>query len=138
MGVHVTSGTALTFYADELIATAGRTEAQRPYSDPLPYFRETGDDVYIPYTIPASQQIVVEGMGLLSSVTSGTDTVEIGGTQLQRLYAYAAVEFFQGDVDQLDDSEQLAALRKLTKYQNKIDSGQGMMASVAKKKVPTF
>jgi len=138
VGVHATSGTALTFYADELIATAGRTEAQRPYSDPLPYFREIGDDIYIPYTIPASQQLVVEGMGLLSSVSSGTDTVEIGGAQLQRLYAYAAIEFFQGDVDQLDDSEQLSALRKLTKYQNRIDSGQGMMASVAKKKVPTF
>jgi hypothetical protein len=138
VGVHATSGTALTFYADELIATTGRTEAQRPQSDPLPFFRETGDDIYIPYTIPASQQIVVEGMGLLSSVSSGTDTVEIGGTQLQRLYAHAAIEFFQGDIDQLDDAEQQAALRKLTRFRNRINSGQGMMASISKKKVPTF
>jgi len=138
VGVYATSGTALTFYADELIATAGRTEAQRPYSDPLPFFRETGDDIYIPYTIPASQQIVVEGMGLLSSVSSGTDTMEIGGTQLQRLYAYAAVEFFQGDIDQLDDDEQQAALRKLTRFRRRIESGQGMMASISKKKVPQF
>ena len=138
VGVYVTSGTAITFYADELIATAGRTEEPRPTSDPLSYWRGEADDLYIPYTIPASAQIVVEGMGLLSSVTSGTDTVEIGGTQLQRLYAYAAIEFFQGDVDQLDDAEQLAALRKLTKYQNRIDSGQGMMASVSKRKVPVY
>lgn len=138
VGVYAASGTALTFYADELIATAGRTEAQRPYSDPLPFFRETGDDIYIPYTIPASQQIVVEGMGLLSSVSSGTDTMEIGGTQLQRLYAYAAVEFFQGDIDQLDDDEQQAALRKLTRFRRRIESGQGMMASISKKKVPQF
>ena len=138
VGVYATSGTALTFYADELIATAGRTEAQRPQSDPLPFFRETGDEIYIPYTIPDSQQIVVEGMGLLSSVSSGTDTVEIGGTQLQRLYAHAAIEFFQGDIDQLDDAEQQAALRKLTRFRNRINSGQGMMASISKKKVPTF
>jgi hypothetical protein len=104
----------------------------------LPYWREEGDDLYIPYTIPASKQIVVEGMGLLSSVSSGTDTVEIGGTQLQRLYAYAATEFFQGDVDQLDDAEQQSALRKLTRFRNRIDSGQGMMASISKRKVPVY
>ena len=138
VGVHASSGSALTFYADELIATAGRTEAQRPYSDPIPYFKETGDDIYIPYTIPASQQIVVEGMGLLSSVSAGTDTMEIGGTQLQRLYAYAAIEFFQGEIDQLDDNSQQAALRKLTRFRNRINSGQGMMASISKKKVPSY
>ena len=139
VGLHATSGTALTFYADELIATTGRTEEPRPTSEPLPYWREEGtDDIYIPYTIPASQQIVLEGMGLLSSVSAGTDTMEIGGTQLQRLYAYAAVEFFQGDVDQLNDDEQLAALRKLTRFGNRIDSGRGYMAAKSKRKSPVY
>ena len=138
VGVYATSGTALTFYGDELIATAGHTEQSRPSEEPLSYWREEGGDLYIPYTIPASKQIVVEGMGLLSSVSSGTDTVEIGGTQLQRLYAYAATEFFQGDVDQLDDAEQQSALRKLTRFRNRIDSGQGMMASISKRKVPVY
>jgi hypothetical protein len=138
VGVHATSGTALTFYGDELIATAGHTEQSRPSEEPLSYWREEGGDLYIPYTIPASKQIVVEGMGLLSSVTSGTDTVEIGGTQLQRLYAYAATEFFQGDIDQLNDAEQQSALRKLTRFRNRIDSGQGMMASISKRKVPVY
>ena len=122
-----------------MIATTGRTEEPRPTSEPLPYWREEGtDDIYIPYTIPASQQIVLEGMGLLSSVSAGTDTMEIGGTQLQRLYAYAAVEFFQGDVDQLNDDEQLAALRKLTRCGNRIDSGRGYMAAKSKRKSPVY
>ena len=77
-------------------------------------------------------------MGLLSSVSSGTDTVEIGGTQLQRLYAYAAIEFFQGDIDQLDDGEQNSALRKLTSWRNRINEGRGIMASVSKRKVSVY
>jgi len=138
VGVYATSGTALTFYADELIATAGRTEGPRPVSGSLEYWRDEADDLYVPYEIPSSQQLVVEGMGLLSSVSSGTDTVEIGGTQLQRLYAYAAIEFFQGDIDQMDDGEQNSALRKLTSWRNRINEGRGIMAPVSKRKVPVY
>jgi len=138
VGVYATSGTALTFYADELIATSGPSEETRPYSDPISYWREEGDNIYIPFTIPTSQQIVVEGMGLLSSVSSGTDTMEIAGTQLQRLYAYAAEAFFQQELDQMDETEQGAVLKKLTRYRHRIDSGRGVMASVSKKKVPVY
>jgi len=139
VGLHATSGTAITFYADELIATAGRTEPPRPYSDSLPYWEERGDNIYIPYTIGTGDQILVEGMGLLSTMTSGTDTIEINGPQLDRLYDYAALEFFEGpEIDQFDDEEQRIALRKLTHFRNKINSGQGYKASKSRRKVPTY
>ena len=138
VGVHATSGTALTFYADELIAISGPSQEPQPLSNPLPYWREEGNDLVIPYRIPESQQFVVSGMGILSSVSAGTDTMEINVSNARLLYAYSALEFFQGDIDQVDDENQLTTLRKTTHFKNRVASGNGMIASMSKLQTPSF
>lgn len=138
VGVHATSGVAFVFYADELMAVAGPSEQPEPHSDPLPYWREEGDKIVIPYRIPSSEQIVVAGMGILSSVSSGSDTMEVSTANARLLYAYAALEFFRGDIDQVDNEEQQATLRKTTHYRNRVEKGGGTMSSMSKYQVPAF
>jgi hypothetical protein len=138
VGVHATSGTALVIYADELIAIAGPSESPRTHEQPIPNWREEGDDIYIPHKISESKQIVISGMGLLSSLSSGSDTTEIDGQQLQRLYAYAATSFFQGDIDQFTEDGLNAAQRRWTHYNNRIIEGNGAMSAMSMYKVPAF
>jgi hypothetical protein len=138
VGVYATSGTALVIYADELIAVSGPSESPRLHAQPVSNWREEGDDIIIPYTIPESKQLVIIGMGLLSSVSSGSDTMEIDGQQLQRLYAYAATSFLQGDIDQFTEEGLNAAQRRWRHYKNRVDEGAGAMSSISMYKVPAY
>jgi hypothetical protein len=83
-------------------------------------WREEGSEIVMPFVIGTNQNLLIIGHGLLSSVSSGTDTMEIDGLQLRYLYNTAASLFFQGDIDQFEDREQQdVALRTWTHFNNR-------------------
>jgi hypothetical protein len=70
-------------------------------------------------------------MGHLSSVSSGSDTMEIDERQARYLYNLGAALWFQQDIDQLDTSDLNAAQRRQTHFQNLVDQGHGAMAAIS-------
>ena len=118
VGLHVTSASdAFVFYADEIIATAGQSEIPKLTGTPIMSWRE-------------DRTLRVKGMGILSSVSSGSDTMEIEGDQLRILYAHAAMLWFQQDLDQLDVTDLNAAQRRYAHYRNLAEQGKGAMAAM--------
>ena len=136
VGVTVSSGAAFVFYADELIAVAGPSEVPQPRGQRVGLWREEGANIVLRERLPNDRNLAIVGCGLLSSVSDGTDTMEVDGEQLRRLYALSAVEFFQGDIDQLADTDMNAAQRRWRHYQNRVDEGQGAMTLPAIYRVP--
>jgi len=132
VGLHVTSASdAFVFYADELIATAGQSEIPKLTGTPIMSWREEGDEILLRSAATQKDRTLrVKGMGLLSSISSGTDTMEIEGDQLRILYAHAAMLWFQQDLDQLDTTDLNAAQRRYTHYRNLAEQGKGAMASM--------
>ena len=132
VGLHVTSASdAFVFYADELIATAGQSEIPKLTGTPIMSWREEGDEILLRSAATHKDRTLrVKGMGLLSSISSGTDTMEIEGDQLRILYAHAAMLWFQQDLDQLDTTDLNAAQRRYTHYRNLAEQGKGAMASM--------
>jgi len=126
-GPYITAGAAFACYFDEVIAIAGPSEPPRSESQLIGTWEERGDNLYIRGCI-SDRNLLVIGQGLLSSVSSGTDTMEIAGQQLSRLYTYAAAAFLQGDIDQLDESALNAAQRRWRHYYARALDGYGAMA----------
>tara|TARA_R100000908_G_scaffold18463_1_gene7101 strand:+ start:52 stop:1368 length:1317 start_codon:yes stop_codon:yes gene_type:complete len=133
VGLHVTSATdAFVFYADELVVTAGQSELPQPIGDPILGWREEKDNIVIHgHKTGPNHQLRVRGMGNLSSVSSGSDTMEIEGDQLRLLYATAAMLWFQQDIDQLDDTEFQIAQRRFGHFRNMANASTGSMAPIA-------
>lgn len=127
VGLQVSSGTAFTFYADELIAVAGPSEVPSPNSIPVPVWNEEGDFIVFAPAVDRWAVLLI-GMGLLSSVTVGADTMEIDGSAARLLYAYAAALWLQQDIDQVSDVDQTAALRRFTHFKNRIEEAVGAMS----------
>ena len=136
VGLHVTSDSdAFVFYADEMVATAGQSEVPSLLGAPLLNWREEGDTIVIKSSISNSDRSLhVRGMGLLSSVSSGSDTMEIDQQQARLLINQAAALWFQQDIDQLDIADLNAAQRRQTHFQNLVNQGHGGMAPLALKK----
>lgn len=128
VGVQISSGVAFTFYADELIATAGPSEQPRGPENVVYAWEEQGDNIRINQPVSGDRNFLVAGHGLLSSVSAGTDTIEINGDQLYVLYVCAAELFFQGDIDQLSEADLNAAQRRWKHYANRVERGFGQMA----------
>jgi len=132
VGLHVTSASdAFVFYADEIIATSGQSEIPQPLGSPIMGWREETDNIVI-HGIRSDNnyQLRVRGMAPLSSVSSGSDTMEIEGDQLRLLFSYAAMLWFQQDIDQLDDTEFQIAQRRFGHFRNMAASSKGRMAPI--------
>jgi len=129
VGVSVTSGTAFVFYADEIIATSGQSELPQPIGSPIMGWREETDNIVIHgHKTSADRQLRVRGMGLLSSVSSGSDTMELEYDQLRILYAHGAMLWFQQDIDQLDTADLNAAQIRYRHFRSLAEQGRGAMA----------
>jgi len=129
VGVSSTSGTAFVFYADEIIATSGQSELPQPIGSPIMGWREETDNIIIHgHKTSADRQLRVRGMGLLSSVSSGSDTMEIEYDQLRILYAHGAMLWFQQDIDQLDTADLNAAQIRYRHFRSLAEQGRGAMA----------
>jgi hypothetical protein len=132
VGLHVTSDSdAFVFYADEIIVTAGQSEIPRLTGHPIMSWREEGDEIILRNSATEKDRTLrVKGMGVLSSVSTGSDTMEIEGDQLRILYAHAAMLWFQQDLDQLDVTDLNAAQRRYAHYRNLAEQGRGQMAAM--------
>ena len=130
VGLSVTSGTAFVFYADQLIVTAGPANIPQLLGERITTWREEGDDILLWEGAVSDRNILVRGMGLLSSVSSGSDTMEIDERQARFLYNQAASLWFQQDIDQLDIADLNAAQRRQTHFQNLVNQGHGAMAPI--------
>ena len=131
VGVSATSGTAFVFYADNILVTAGPSEIPQSLGVPVEVWREEGDNIRVVEGLNGDRNLLVRGHGILSSVSSGSDTMEIDGEQVQLLYNIAAQTFFQGDIDSYDSNEQTEALRRWTHFRNREADGTGQMAPLA-------
>ena len=123
------TGADMVGYADEVIASAGSSEIPQMTGNPIFIWREEADEIVVPIGIAGDQNMLVAGHGLLSSVSSGSDTVEIDGQQLIYLYNIAAQLFFQQDIDQIQDDAQITSLRTFRHFNNRMsDEHIGMMS----------
>ena len=138
VGLHVTSASdAFVFYADEIVATAGQSETPAFIGSPLLEWREEGDNILLKRSISnADRSLHVRGMGLLSALSSGSDTIEIDQQQSRLLINQAASLWFQQDIDQLDVADLNAAQRRQTHFQNLVNQGHGAMAPLSLFKGP--
>ena len=130
VGLNVTNTSdAFVFYADEIIATAGQSEIPKLIGTPITTWREEGDEIVLRGSVSHTDRTLrVKGMGLLSAVSSGSDTMEIEHDQTRILYAHAAMLWFQQDLDQLDTADLNAAQRRYTHFRNLAEQGRGAMA----------
>ena len=131
VGISVPSGTAFVFYADQMVATAGPSNIPQLLGNRITTWREEGDDIIFWDGTVSDKNILVRGMGLISSVSSGSDTMEIDQRQARYLYNIAASLWFQQDIDQLDLADLNAAQRRQTHFQNLVNQGHGAMAPIA-------
>ena len=131
VGISVPSGTAFVFYADQMVATAGPANIPQLLGNRITTWREEGDDIIFWDGTVSDKNILVRGMGLISSVSSGSDTMEIDQRQARYLYNIAASLWFQQDIDQLDLADLNAAQRRQTHFQNLVNQGHGAMAPIA-------
>ena len=117
------------FYADEIIATAGQSEIPKLIGTPITTWREEGDEIVLRGSVSHTDRTLrVKGMGLLSAVSSGSDTMEIEHDQTRILYAHAAMIWFQQDLYQLDTADLNAAQLRYTHFRNLAEQGRGAMA----------
>jgi hypothetical protein len=129
VGLHVTSGTAFVFYADEIIVTAGYSEAPELVGNLVLKWSERGDNLVTHAVLPEFQNIILQGRGQLSSVSSGTDTMELDGYNLPLMYSYCGKVFFTGDQHTVNQGNFNEVERRLSRFQDEINSGVGAMAS---------
>ena len=134
------AGSQFQAYADEAILTAGYSEAPRGTGDLLLRWREAGDNILFEELLAGDRNFAIEGRGLdrnfaiegrglLTAVSSGTNTMEIDESNKRLLYAYAGMEFFQGDQHTENQGQFNQLERRLSRLQQRINSGVGGMAS---------
>lgn len=131
VGVEVSSGSAFTFWADEIIVVAGQSELPKLLGEPIFYWREEGDEIVLVEPIPGFKGLLLEGCGLLSSVATGTDTMELDTFNLPLLYDWAAVALFETELDETDSADMNAIQRRITHYRNNAQRGIGAMVRPA-------
>ena len=134
VGVSVTSGTAFVFYADEITATAGQSEVPIGYEAIILDWNEEGDNLAFLSPPPHQHNIHVVGCGALETLSSGTDTITLEPHRVNLLLDYAALTFFEGELDQSSTDDQNAILKQITHYRNKTQNGRGEMIAPSLKK----
>jgi hypothetical protein len=76
----------------------------------------------------------VVGCGALETLSSGADTITLEPHRVNLLIDYAALTFFEGELDQSSLEDQGAMLRQITHYRNKTENGRGEMVAPSLKK----
>ena len=123
-----------TVYADEAVLTAGPSEAPLGYEAIILDWYEEGDNLTFLSPPPHHHNIHVVGCGALETLTSGADTITLEPHRVNLLLDYAALTFFEGELDQSSADDQNAILRQITHYRNKTENGRGEMVAPSLKK----
>ena len=130
VGITISAGASFTCWADEAIAVAGPSEPPHDTDFALMEWQEEGDYIHLLESVPPERALLIRGAAPLSTVTIGTDTMQINETHRKLLYMYAAAELYQGDIDITMDAEQEAALRRWKHYRNRAEEATGAMVAL--------
>ena len=113
------SGAAYVCYTDEWVATAGRTDNPYPQAVSLTNWWKEGASVVVPAGVPGNQNLLFVGIAPLSSVSAGSDTMEIGEDRYQILFQSAVEVATEAEFDDLDDGELNLTQRRNTHARNR-------------------
>jgi hypothetical protein len=134
-GLSFASNSAIyTVYADEAILTSGPSASPLGYETIVFDWDEEGDNLVFKSQPPPHYQLHVVGCGALETLTAGADTITLEPHRVNLLLDYAALTFFEGELDQSSTDDQNAILRQITHYRNKTQTGKGEMVAPSLKK----
>ena len=134
-GLTFASNSAIyTVYADEAILTSGPSENPIGYETIIFDWDEEGDNLVFRSAPPSHYSLHLVGCGALETLTSGADTITLEPHRINLLLDYAALTFFEGELDQTSAEDQNAILRQITHYRNKTQNGRGEMVAPSLKK----
>jgi hypothetical protein len=135
VGLTFASNSAIyTAYADEAILTSGPSETPKGYEAIVLDWVEEGDNLTFLTAPPSQYNLHVVGCGALETLSSGADTITLEPHRVNLLIDYAALTFFEGELDQSSLEDQGAMLRQITHYRNKTENGRGEMVAPSLKK----
>jgi len=135
VGLTFASNSAIyTVYADEAILTSGPSETPKGYEAIVLDWVEEGDNLTFLTAPPSQYNLHVVGCGALETLSSGADTITLEPHRVNLLIDYAALTFFEGELDQSSLEDQGAMLRQITHYRNKTENGRGEMVAPSLKK----
>ena len=128
------NGAIYTVYADEAILTSGPSEIPKGFESVIFDWTEEGDYLTFLTAPPSHYNLHVVGCGALETLTAGADTITLEPHRVNLLLDYAALTFFEGELDQTSAEDQNAILRQITHYRNKTQNGRGEMVAPSLKK----
>tara|TARA_B100001939_G_scaffold51838_3_gene41107 strand:+ start:14739 stop:16082 length:1344 start_codon:yes stop_codon:yes gene_type:complete len=128
------NGSIYTVYADEAILTSGPSEIPKGYESVVFDWTEEGDYLAFLTAPPSHYNLHIVGCGALETLTAGADTITLEPHRVNLLLDYAALTFFEGELDQTSAEDQNAILRQITHYRNKTQNGRGEMVAPSLKK----
>ena len=128
------NGSIYTVYADEAILTSGPSETPKGYESIVFDWTEEGDNLTFLSAPPSHYNLHIVGCGALETLTAGADTITLEPHRVNLLLDYAALTFFEGELDQTSAEDQNAILRQVTHYRNKTQNGRGEMVAPSLKK----
>ena len=128
------NGSIYTVYADEAILTSGPSEIPKGFESVIFDWTEEGDYLTFLTAPPSHYNLHVVGCGALETLTAGADTITLEPHRVNLLLDYAALTFFEGELDQTSAEDQNAILRQITHYRNKTQNGRGEMVAPSLKK----
>ena len=128
------NGSIYTVYADEAILTSGPSEIPKGFESVIFDWTEEGDYLTFLTAPPSHYNLHVGGCGALETLTAGADTITLEPHRVNLLLDYAALTFFEGELDQTSAEDQNAILRQITHYRNKTQNGRGEMVAPSLKK----
>ena len=135
VGLSFASNSAIyTVYADEAILTSGSSETPKGYESIVFDWTEEGDNLTFLTAPPSHYNLHIVGCGALETLTAGADTITLEPHRVNLLLDYAALTFFEGELDQTSADDQNAILRQITHYRNKTQNGRGEMVAPSLKK----
>jgi len=134
-GLSFASNSAIyTVYADEAILTSGPSETPKGFESVVFDWTEEGDHLAFLTAPPSHYNLHIVGCGALETLTAGADTITLEPHRVNLLLDYAALTFFEGELDQTSAEDQNAILRQITHYRNKTQNGRGEMVAPSLKK----
>jgi len=128
------NGSIYTVYADEAILTSGPSEIPKGFESVIFDWTEEGDYLAFLTAPPSHYNLHIVGCGALETLTAGADTITLEPHRVNLLLDYAALTFFEGELDQTSAEDQNAILRQITHYRNKTQNGRGEMVAPSLKK----
>ena len=122
VGVQIVNGSGADYhvYMDELIATSGRTDNPYPQAQIIKQWYPENSSVVIPSGVPENSNLLIEGVAPVSSVSSGTDTMEVGENRYELLFQSAMAVLSSGEFNESDDNELNALQRRNTHSRNRV------------------